>query len=312
VDLISRVSSEFLLSQQTKHLAIAYVDAFLSAPSHQPSEPVNLATVSLFVASKMMEAGVKVPTLLSLMQATRCKLLRVLFVDQETQLLSTLNFNLHLRTPLSVFSLLHEVSLGDRSPSKAKIVRRYTPKMRQKTASSILVGRELIDFASQDYRFTQFTPEILAGSAIVLSRKAIGLVGWPRTLENLTGIPIKLLSKCARKLWKAFQGSQRVSIEVKHASHPSFLLLGEYEATPKITGGEIEQIFTKNSVAAPKICRRRQIQKTGRSKVKLGTFHRPQTGSPSNDQPIDEGIFAFNRPEEYQQSGLPNLLICTL
>lgn len=312
-EAIFTISGNFNFQPETTHLAISFLDIYLSSKRTMDLDAHNFAAVCTYMAAKVTEDGRTIPTLFSFINLSKCKLLRVIFEHWESQLLVALDFNLHVRTAMSLLTFLQQYEL---SRLKSLIMQNGRGKMAisvDKVRRCGQICQNLVNFAAKNSIFCRYPPEFVAASAMSLARKVLGLIRWPLSLKNLTSISSKSFAECSRKLAIRFQNSQQAPV-----SSPGVLTSSEGRPDLSPTAdipNDIAISPTNSSPSEPKISinglskRRKIIRKTGSSRQrKCGVaFDQRNSGSPYEVDLVESKLFAFSSFEEFRQTGISAL-----
>lgn len=149
IDWIVEVAQEYRLSDETLHLAVNYIDRFLSLVPVRRSKLQLVGITCAFLASKFEETS---PAQVSeFVQITDDTYSRAEILRMEGLILSTLSFNLSATTSVSFLRRFHALTPD--------------PDWQEEQTS-----RYLLELALQDYECLKYLPSMLAASAMCLSK----------------------------------------------------------------------------------------------------------------------------------------------
>ena len=179
------------------------------------------------------------------------------------------------------------------------------------------ICQNLVDFAAKNSIFCRYPPEFVAASAMSLARKALGLIGWPISLKNITSISSKSFAECSRKLAIRFKNSQQAPKKTPVPS-PGALPFSERRTDPSPTADTPNDIAispANSSPSEPKVPlngptnRRKIIRKTGSSRKKECSVAFDQSNFDSHFEVdmVQSNLFAFSSFEEFRQTGISAL-----
>lgn len=177
------IVQNFNYSKNTFYSAVSYVDCVLTKID-LPDEYINLFTYCCCViAAKVIEPQSEIPLLENSVEFFKNTFSAKIIKDMENQILQLLQFNLIVQNPYSV--LLSILSIGVVSFDEVN----------QSICSNdhVLIDLEgiifeFIDTMSLHYLFNEFSPLLIACSAISCARKAMGLDYWSPQLHELTSL----------------------------------------------------------------------------------------------------------------------------
>lgn len=191
-DWLIEVCEVYHLHRETYHLAIAYIDQYLSKTNDFPKGKFQLLGIAaLFVAAKIEE--IYPPHLADFAYVTDETCTEDDILQMEIQLMNTLNWHINPITSISwlLVYLQSEYDLNKSSNSKdilqtSKLTKVHQSKDFLHLFSSVV---RLLDLCSLDIEYSQFSKHILAASAILFYK-----TDWP--LKKLTNINANDLFVC--------------------------------------------------------------------------------------------------------------------
>uniref|UniRef100_A0A8D8YH62 Cyclin-A1 n=2 Tax=Cacopsylla melanoneura TaxID=428564 RepID=A0A8D8YH62_9HEMI len=180
VDWLIEVAEEYKMQNETLHLAINYVDRFLSLMSVVRSKLQLLGTAALFVASKYEE--IYPPEVGEFVYITDDTYSKKQVLKMETLILKVLNFDLNIPT---VHSFICHITVSAHLGPSVLYMAQYFSEL------ALVSGDP----------FLQFTPSLVACAAIALARYCLEYEhAWPATLAAITGHAYDDLLECVKCL----------------------------------------------------------------------------------------------------------------
>jgi len=182
VDWLVEVGEEYKLHRETLFLAIGYIDKFLSLVGvHRPKLQL-VGTASMFIAAKYEE--IYPPDVGEFVYITDDTYTRNQVLKMESVILKLLEFKVAVPT-INWFCERFMTSLEDMNDSAKSLAFMFTE-------------LSLIEIEE----FLQFTPSMIAASAVVLARKTCGLDGLPTELSSTCKYTMTDMSACITSLHK--------------------------------------------------------------------------------------------------------------
>ncbi|XP_047235911.1 cyclin-A1 isoform X2 [Girardinichthys multiradiatus] len=184
VDWLVEVVQEYKLGSETLHLAVNYLDRFLSCTTFIKRNKLQLVgTVALLVAAKYEE--IFPPELNEFVYITDCTYSKKQLLRMESVLLKMLDFKMAAPTTnqfLRLFISVHPIC------STTKNLALYIAEL------SLL----------ESDPFLQYTPSILAAGAYCLAAYTINKSYWPDSLVVFTGYTMEEIMPCLTYLHKLY------------------------------------------------------------------------------------------------------------
>uniref|UniRef100_A0A3Q2E6T7 G2/mitotic-specific cyclin-B2 n=1 Tax=Cyprinodon variegatus TaxID=28743 RepID=A0A3Q2E6T7_CYPVA len=201
VDWLVEVVEEYKLSCETLHLAVNYLDRFLSSTAFIRRSKLQLAgTVALLVAAKYEETFP--PELNEFVYITDCTYTKKQLLRMESLLLKVLDFNLAAPTTnqfLRLFMSVHSVC------STTENLALYIAELSLQEADP----------------FLRYTPSILAAGAYCLATYTVSKSYWPGSLVAFSGYTMEEIIPCLsylHKLYISAESWQQQAIRDKYKS----------------------------------------------------------------------------------------------
>ncbi|KAM4726257.1 cyclin-A1 [Anableps anableps] len=184
VDWLVEVVQEYKLGSETLHLAVNYLDRFLSCTTFIKRNKLQLVgTAALLVASKYEE--IFPPELNEFVYITDCTYAKKQLVRMESVLLKVLDFKMAAPTInqfLRLFISIHSVC---------------------STTENLALYIAELSLLETD-PFLQYTPSILAAGAYSLATYTIHTSYWPDSLITFTGYTMEEIIPCLTSLHKLY------------------------------------------------------------------------------------------------------------
>jgi len=200
VDWLVEVATEYKLLPETLHLAISFIDRFMSVMSVQKSKLQLVGITAMLVAAKVEE--IYPPTISEFIYITDDSYTKKQILRMEVLLLKVLEFDLSLPTSFAFLNqYIHMFGLEGRCASLATYLNEL----------SLLDGDT----------FLRFPPSILAACSLALAQHSLGETPWTEDMAARTGHSSENLNDCFLKLHAAFvnaEGFEQQSIQDKYRS----------------------------------------------------------------------------------------------
>ncbi|KAK9946437.1 hypothetical protein M0R45_011903 [Rubus argutus] len=199
VDWFVEVADEYELHPETLHLAVSYVDRYLSMNVVFRHELQLVGVASIFIASKYEE--IDPPTVDELSDITENTFTKQQVIKMEADILKSLKFemgNPNVRTFLRKFIDLAQESYK-------------TPNLQLECLIHYLSDLSLVD-----YKLVKFLPSMVAASAVFLARVIITRSKtnpWCPALQEYTGYKAVDLRECVLIIHDLYLGRRGGSLE---------------------------------------------------------------------------------------------------
>lgn len=178
VDWLVEVCDEYKLSRDTLHLAVNYIDRFLSRMMVARARLQLVGTAAMFLASKYEE--IYPPEANEFVYVTDDTYSKSQVLRMEHLILKVLNFNLVVPTALTFLDFFLKKSNAD---SKVKQLSNY-----------------ILDLTLLDLKFRVHAPSVVAASAYALAHYTIHQ-DWNVDLEGETGYELQKLKSCITEMY---------------------------------------------------------------------------------------------------------------
>eukprot|EP00062_Callorhinchus_milii_P015910 gi/632966642/ref/XP_007899531.1/ PREDICTED: cyclin-A2-like [Callorhinchus milii] len=201
VDWLVEVGEEYKLHNETLHLAVNYVDRFLSSMSVQRGKLQLVGTAAMFLASKFEE--IYPPEVGEFVYITDDTYTINQVLKMETLVLKVLSFD--LAAPTIIQFLMHyfrQQQLNSRIESLALYLGELT-----------LINADA---------FLKYLPSMIAAAAFCLANYTITGFCWTTVLENFSGYSSKDIHSCLTDLHREY---------LKIAEHPQQAVREKYRGS---------------------------------------------------------------------------------
>jgi len=178
VDWLVEVSEEYKLQTETLHLAVNYIDRFLSLMSVQRSKLQLVGTAAMFIASKYEE--IYPPDVSEFVYITDDTYTKRQVLRMEHLVLKVLEFELGSPT-MHLFASKMSAMAGSC----------------ERTTS---LAMYLVELALMNADFLNWRASMVAAAAVALSRHTLGYQAWPTRVEEGSGYTLAEIHQCLLKL----------------------------------------------------------------------------------------------------------------
>merc|ERR1711962_1368718 len=208
VDWLVEVSEEYKLQTETLHLAVNYIDRFLSYMAVQRAKLQLVGAACMFIAAKYEE--IYPPDVSEFVYITDDTYSKRQVLRMEHLVLKVLGFDLSIPT---TFLFLNKIVLMDPlAPGlKEKIV----------ALAAYLAELSLVDGDS----FLKFTPSQVAAASVALARHTFEVEAWSAKLESCSGYCLEDLKACLIALHQSMEraeGSSQQAVRDKYKASKYF------------------------------------------------------------------------------------------
>jgi len=178
VDWLVEVSEEYKLQTETLHLAVNYIDRFLSLMSVQRSKLQLVGTAAMFIASKYEE--IYPPDVSEFVYITDDTYTKRQVLRMEHLVLKVLEFELGSPT-MHLFASKMSAMAGSC----------------ERTTS---LSMYLVELSLMNAEFLNWRASMVAAAAVALSRHTLGYQAWPSRVEAGSGYTLADIHQCLLKL----------------------------------------------------------------------------------------------------------------
>merc|ERR1712240_443433 len=178
VDWLVEVGEEYKLQTETLHLAVNYIDRFLSLMSVQRSKLQLVGTAAMFIASKYEE--IYPPDVSEFVYITDDTYTKRQVLRMEHLVLKVLEFELGSPT-MHLFASKMSAMAGSC----------------ERTTS---LSMYLVELSLMNAEFLNWRASTVAAAAVALSRHTLGYQAWPSRVEAGSGYTLADIHQCLLKL----------------------------------------------------------------------------------------------------------------
>lgn len=205
VDWLIEVCEEFSLENQTLHLAVAYIDKFLSVMSVQRGKLQLVGTACLLIASKFEE--IFPPDVSDFIYVTDDTYSDRQLLKMEQLILNTLNYNVSKPTALD-FLEIFLVAAGHKKTTENSAEGEDCNKVRS-------LAMFLCELTLQDSNtFLKYLPAKIAASSVCLAAHTLGLPVQTEALRMKSTFELKDLYECVQDMQNAFTKAPTLNYQV--------------------------------------------------------------------------------------------------
>jgi len=214
VDWLVEVGEEYKLQTETLHLAVNYIDRFLSYMAVQRSKLQLVGAACMFIAAKYEE--IYPPDVAEFVYITDDTYNKRQVLRMEHLVLKVLNFDLSVPTThLFISKLIESTPLEP------------TIKGKLESLANFLAELALVDGQS----FLKFSPSLLAASAVAMARHTLNLPAWPENLALKAGYTLEDLKDCFVGLHGVFskaEGNAQQAVRDKYKDSKKHHAVSEF------------------------------------------------------------------------------------
>ncbi|KAM7324712.1 hypothetical protein ACRRTK_017017 [Alexandromys fortis] len=214
VDWLVEVGEEYKLPNETLHLAVNYIDRFLSSMSVLRGKLQLVGTTAMLLASKFEE--IYHPEVAEFVSITDDTYSKKQVLRMEQLILKVLAFDLAAPTVNQFLTLyfLHQ------QPANCKV----------ESLAMFLGELSLIDADP----YLKYLPSLIAGAAFHLALYTVTGQSWPESLVQKTGYTLESLKPCLMDLYQTYlrapqHAQQSIREKYKHSKYQGVSLLNPPE-----------------------------------------------------------------------------------
>merc|ERR1719508_295620 len=200
VDWLVEVGEEYKLQTETLHLAVNYIDRFLSTMAVQRSKLQLVGAACMFIAAKYEE--IYPPDVGEFVYITDDTYNKRQVLRMEHLVLKVLGFDLSPPTSHLFVSQLGQLSHSD-----------------EKTEHLAMYLNELSLMSGEN--FLQYSPSVMAAASLALARFPLGSEPWPESVAQDSGIAMSELQECLLALHAVYlqaEGCPQQAVREKYRS----------------------------------------------------------------------------------------------
>jgi len=187
VDWLVEVGEEYKLQTETLHLAVNYIDRFLSYMAVQRSKLQLVGAAAMFIAAKYEE--IYPPDVAEFVYITDDTYNKRQVLRMEHLVLKVLNFDLSVpSTHIFISKIIESAPQG--YPNKGKL----------ESLANFLCELALVE----GQNFLKFSPSHLAASCVAMARHTLEVPAWPEHLATKAGYTLDELKECFVEVHNVF------------------------------------------------------------------------------------------------------------
>nr|XP_039265110.1 G2/mitotic-specific cyclin-A-like [Styela clava] len=185
VDWLIEVSEEYKLHTETTHLAVNYIDRFLSHMAVMRAKLQLVGTAAMFLAAKFEE--IYPPDVGEFVYITDDTYTKKQVLRMEHLILKVLSFDVAVPTSNQFLPRFLKAACADR---KTEMLASY-----------------LCELALNDCEMVAFLPSFVAASAVCLASYAVSGKIWDETMQHYMQYNLDELAPCISKLYNLFNAA---------------------------------------------------------------------------------------------------------
>lgn len=218
VDWLVEVGEEYKLQTETLHLAVNYIDRFLSYMAVQRTKLQLVGAACMFIAAKYEE--IYPPDVAEFVYITDDTYNKRQVLRMEHLVLKVLGFNLSVPTSFLFLNKMVEMVPvdEDEEEDKAKV----------RALAAYLAELALVDGET----FLKYPPSQTAAACVALARHTISLDAWPQPLPQRTGFTLEDLQECFVDLHRCFEKSKTAAQQAVAEKYRSSKYFGVSDLSP--------------------------------------------------------------------------------
>lgn len=206
VDWLVEVAEEYRLVPETLHLAVNYIDRFLSYVPVARSKLQLVGVTCMLIASKYEE--IHPPAVDEFVYISDNTYKREEIMSMEAIILNRLNFELSIATSKGFLNRFMKAAKAGECDATTEALCQY-----------------LCELTLQEYSFLKYRPSQIAAAAFRLALHTMRLPSWTPLLEQISGFSAQQLSGCVTEMHAVFRKAEANSLQAvrEKYSHAKFL-----------------------------------------------------------------------------------------
>jgi len=206
IDWLVEVAEEYRLVPETLHLAVNYIDRFLSVVPVARSKLQLVGVTCMLVASKYEE--IHPPAVDEFVYISDNTYKRDEIMSMEAMILNRLNFELSIATAKGFLNRYLKAAKAGECDATTEALCQY-----------------LCELTLQEYAFLKYKPSHIAAAAFRLALHTMRLPSWTPLLEQTSGFSASQLSACVAEMHAVFRKAETNSLQAvrEKYSHAKFL-----------------------------------------------------------------------------------------
>lgn len=206
IDWLVEVAEEYRLVPETLHLAVNYIDRFLSYVPVARSKLQLVGVTCMLIASKYEE--IHPPAVDEFVYISDNTYKREEIMSMEAIILNRLNFELSIATSKGFLNRFMKAAKAGECDATTEALCQY-----------------LCELTLQEYSFLKYRPSQIAAAAFRLALHTMRLPSWTPLLEQISGFSAQQLSGCVTEMHAVFRKAEANSLQAvrEKYSHAKFL-----------------------------------------------------------------------------------------
>jgi cyclin A len=206
IDWLVEVAEEYRLVPETLHLAVNYIDRFLSYVPVARSKLQLVGVTCMLIASKYEE--IHPPAVDEFVYISDNTYKREEIMSMEAMILNRLNFELSIATAKGFLNRYMKAAKAGECDATTEALCQY-----------------LCELTLQEYAFLKYRPSQVAAAAFRLALHTMRLPSWTPLLEQISGFTASQLSACVAEMHGVFRKAESNSLQAvrEKYSHAKFL-----------------------------------------------------------------------------------------
>jgi len=206
IDWLVEVAEEYRLVPETLHLAVNYIDRFLSYVPVARSKLQLVGVTCMLIASKYEE--IHPPAVDEFVYISDNTYKREEIMSMEAMILNRLNFELSIATAKGFLNRFMKAAKAGECDATTEALCQY-----------------LCELTLQEYSFLKYRPSQIAAAAFRLALHTMRLPSWTPLLEQISGFSASQLSGCVTEMHAVFRKAEANSLQAvrEKYSHAKFL-----------------------------------------------------------------------------------------
>lgn len=206
IDWLVEVAEEYRLVPETLHLAVNYIDRFLSYVPVARSKLQLVGVTCMLIASKYEE--IHPPAVDEFVYISDNTYKREEIMSMEAIILNRLNFELSIATSKGFLNRFMKAAKAGECDATTEALCQY-----------------LCELTLQEYSFLKYRPSQIAAAAFRLALHTMRLPSWTPLLEQISGFSANQLSGCVTEMHAVFRKAEANSLQAvrEKYSHAKFL-----------------------------------------------------------------------------------------
>nr|XP_002125998.2 cyclin-A2 [Ciona intestinalis] len=220
VDWLVEVADEYKLHTETTHLAVNYIDRFLSHMAVLRGKLQLVGAAAMFIAAKFEE--IYPPDVGEFVYITDDTYTKKQVLRMEHLILKVLNFDVAV-------------------PTSNQFLKRYLKSAGADKKTEFL-AQFLCELALVEFDCTQYLPSMIAASSVCLASYTVSGKIWDETMEHYMQYQLQDLAPCIKRLHEILAGASKNSLQALFEKYKDakYDCVSNITATPTLPFDEME------------------------------------------------------------------------